>query len=304
MPPKDFIHFSLQRHTLSRVIWYNRRHKKAHAVHARHDFASGGRNVTRVEKITLRKYRMVSQDLPAAFDGTTVAFLSDIHHSRSFPLGRVKELVALTNGLHADLVLLGGDYVSHSRAHIPSFFREAAALTAPFGVYGVLGNHDRNTDAELSEQCMRQAGIRSLDNQGYWLEKRGARIRVGGVADLTTATQDLSPMLAETRPNDFMILVSHHPDYAEQLPFSLIDLMLCGHTHGGQVSLLGKWAPTGFMPSRFKLKYLTGVIKNAGTTVIVSNGIGTVGPPVRIWAAPQIWLITLCADRRRTNRSF
>lgn len=249
--------------------------------------------MTKVEKIILRKYHMVSQDLPKAFDGTTVAFLSDIHHSRSFPTGRVQELVELTNGLGADLILLGGDYVTHSRGRIPTFFDEAARLSAPLGVYGVLGNHDRSTDTALSLTCMRDAGIRPLDNRGYWLEKDGARIRVGGVADLTTASQDLSPMLAETRPDDFMILVSHHPDYAEELPQSLIDLMLCGHTHGGQISLMGKWAPTGLAPSHFKMKYLTGVVKTAGTTVIVSNGIGTVGPPVRIWAAPQIWLITL-----------
>lgn len=249
--------------------------------------------MTKVEQIVLRKYRMVAKDLPRPFHGTTVAFLSDIHHSRSFPVQRVNETVALTNSLHADLILLGGDYVSHSRARIPGFFAEAARLCAPLGVYGVLGNHDRKTDAALSLRCMRQAGIRPLDNCGYWVEKGGARIRLGGVGDLTTASQDLSPMLAQTRPDDFMILVSHHPDYAEQLPQSLIDLMLCGHTHGGQISLMGKWAITGLMPSHFKLKYLTGVVQAAGTTVIVSNGIGTVGPPVRICAAPQIWLITL-----------
>lgn len=254
--------------------------------------------MTRVEKITLRKYRVVSKDLPAAFDGTTIAFLSDIHHSRTFPTKRVKELVELTNSLHADLILLGGDYVSHSRERIPSFFKEAALLSAPLGVFGVLGNHDRKTDAALSQRCMRDAGIHLLDNTGYWLEKDGACIRVGGVGDLTTSTQDLSPMLADTRPNDFMILVSHHPDYAEKLPFNLIDLMLCGHTHGGQVSLWGKWAPSRFGHTHYKLKYLTGVVKDAGTTIIISNGIGTVGPPVRICAAPQIWFITLCRDGR------
>ena len=247
----------------------------------------------KVEQIVLRKYRMAAVDLPRAFEGTTVAFLSDIHCSRSFPIERVRETMELTNSLHADLVLLGGDYVSHSRTRIPGFFAEAARLRAPLGVFAVLGNHDRKTDAALSLRCMRRAGIRSLENCGYWLEKSGARIRLGGVGDLTTASQDLAPMLAQTKPDDFMILVSHHPDYAERLPQSLIDLMFCGHTHGGQISLMGKWAPSGLMPSHFKLKYLSGVVRTAGTTVIVSNGIGTVGPPVRIGAAPQIWLVTL-----------
>jgi predicted MPP superfamily phosphohydrolase len=67
--------------------------------------------------------------------------------------------------------------------------------------------------------------------------------------------------------------------------------MLCGHTHGGQISFKGKWSPTAF--TGIDMKYLTGVVKDGPTTVIVSNGIGTVGIPLRICAAPQIWIIKL-----------
>ena len=158
-------------------------------------------------------------------------------------------------------------------------------------MFGVLGNHDRRTDAALSIRCMQEAGIALLDNRAVWIEKGGAKIRLGGVGDLSTSTQDLSPMLAGTVRGDLMILVPHHPDYAALMPGEKIDLMLCGHTHGGQVTLLGKWVPP--WPGAARLKYLTGIVREGSTPVIISNGIGTVGPPIRLFAKPQIWEIIL-----------
>lgn len=233
----------------------------------------------------------MSPDVPPDFDGVRIVFLSDIHFSRTFPIDQLRGLFEMTNSLSPDLILMGGDYVTKDPGLIEPFYEEAKVLSAPLGVYGVLGNHDRWTDAELSEKEMRQAGITLLDNYALWVYKGDSRIRVGGVEDLNTGNQDIEPMLEGTQKNDLMILVTHHPDYAELLPEDRIDLMFCGHTHGGQVSFLGKWVPP--WPGAAKLKYLTGVIKEGSTTVIVSNGIGTVGPPIRIFAAPQIWEVTL-----------
>jgi uncharacterized protein len=244
-----------------------------------------------LEKITIRRYQYKSPDVPPDFEGVKIVFLSDIHFSRTFRLDHIKGLFELTNSMMPDMILMGGDYVTKDRNLILPFFEEAKVLKAPLGVYGVLGNHDRRTDAALSEQGMHGAGITLLDNYALWVKKGASRIRVGGVGDLTTDSQDLGPMLEGTQKNDLMILVTHHPDYAEVLPEDRIDLMFCGHTHGGQVSLMGKWVPP--WPGGAKLKYLTGVIRQGATTVIVSNGIGTVGPPIRIFADPQIWEVTL-----------
>lgn len=247
--------------------------------------------MNKIEKIVLKNYDFRCQDVPDDFDGTRIVFLADIHHGRCFPTDKLRALIEMTNNLNPDMILLGGDYVDRDPSRILSFFREAAAFSAPLGVYGVLGNHDRWTDGPLSEKCMADAGIELIDNRAVWVTRGSSRIRVGGVGDLTTSTQDLMPMLEGTSTDDLMILVTHHPDYAMQLPSDKIDLMLCGHTHGGQVSFRGKWVPP--WPGRSNLKYLTGVVKEGNTTVIVSNGIGTVGPPIRIMAAPQIWEITL-----------
>lgn len=247
--------------------------------------------MNKIEKITIRRYIFKSRDVPQDFVGVRIVFLSDIHLGRTFHLDKLKALFELTNGLSPDLILLGGDYVTNDPELIEPFFKEAQVLEAKLGIYGVLGNHDRNTDAMLSEKYMGLAGITLLDNYAVWVHKGGSRIRIGGVGDLTTHIQNIKPMLEGTTKSDLMILVTHHPDYAELLPEDRIDLMLCGHTHGGQISFMGRWIPP--WPGSAKLKYLTGVIKEGGTTVIVSNGIGTVGPPIRIFAAPQIWEITL-----------
>lgn len=219
-----------------------------------------------VKKIKLCQYIYKSMDVPCDFEGCKIVFLSDIHHGKCFSLRQLESLVKLTNSLKPDIVLLGGDYIDHDPSCIPSFFGAAASFEAPMGVYGVLGNHDRLTDAELSANCMKQAGIKQLDNIGIWINKGNSKIRIGGVGDLWTTTQNLEPMLEGTKNNDLMILITHHPDYAELLPNDKIDLMLCGHTHGGQVSFLGKWIPP--WPGAAKLKYLTGIVKAKARKII------------------------------------
>jgi hypothetical protein len=250
--------------------------------------------MNKIKKITLKRYNFRCKDVPEAFDGTRIVFLADIHHGKCFSTEKLRALIEITNNLKPDIILLGGDYVDRDRERIVSFFREAVAFCAPLGVYGVLGNHDRWTDGDLSEECMDDAGIVLLDNRAVWVTRGGSRIRIGGVGDLTTSTQDLIPMLEGTDKNDLMILVTHHPNYIMELPSDKLDLMLFGHTHGGQVSFRGKWVPR--WPGEVKFKYLTGIVKEGRTTMIISNGIGTVGPPIRIMAAPQIWEITLRRD--------
>jgi hypothetical protein len=247
--------------------------------------------MNKIENITLKRYNFRCRDVPKSFVGTKIVFLSDIHHGKCFGTDKLRALVEITNNLSPDIILLGGDYVDRDPNRILSFFSEAAAFCAPLGVYGVLGNHDRWTDGSLSEKCMKDAGIELIDNRAVWVKRGGSRIRIGGVGDLTTSTQNLMPMIEGTETGDLMILVTHHPNYALHLPVDKIDLMLCGHTHGGQVSFRGKWVPP--WPGEAKLKYLTGVVKEGSTTIIISNGIGTVGPPIRIMAKPQIWEITL-----------
>jgi uncharacterized protein len=249
-----------------------------------------------------KSYTVTSADIPREFDGLTIVLLTDIHESWFFSEDRVRDVVARVNSLDPDLVLLGGDYVDRNIADEYTCFSALAELKAPLGVYAVTGNHDYDesddgtNSAATITAASTEAGIELLDNRGMWLEKDGTRIRLGGVADLQEGDPDVGPALEGTSPEDFVLLLSHHPDFAETLAPDSVDLMLSGHTHGGQITLFGLWAP--MVPSDYGQKYRSGEVTNGSTTVIVSNGVGSTVLPVRLFARPQLVIITLESSSR------
>ena len=241
--------------------------------------------------LTVREVTIHNPDVPLAFNGLRIAFLSDIHHGPYFSLARVRNAVDRTNQLHPDIILLGGDYVHRDACYIAPCFAELARLQAKLGTFGVLGNHDPWEDAALTRESMQRAGIHLLDNRAEWVMLDGQRIKLGGVGDLWEDEQDLAPTLAGVTEGDMVVLLSHHPDYAETLTTDLVDLVLSGHNHGGQVTLFGLWAP--LLPSSNGQKYRTGTVHTGLTTVVISNGVGTVTPPLRFCARPEIILVRL-----------
>ncbi|MGC9367221.1 MAG: metallophosphoesterase [bacterium] len=234
---------------------------------------------------------IIDPDLPPAFDNFKIVFISDIHHGPYFSRSRVKQLVSRINDIEPDLILLGGDYVHRHPRYIKSCFEELAKLQADYGVWGVLGNHDHWEGKKLSLAYMDSAGIEVLDNAGFWIVNNEDSIRLGGVGDMWEDRQDLTELLDKVNSDHFVILISHNPDFAEYLYTDLVDLMLCGHTHGGQITFFNLWAP--ILPSEFGQKYRSGRIETSSTTIIVSNGVGTITPPVRFCCPPQINIITL-----------
>jgi predicted MPP superfamily phosphohydrolase len=246
--------------------------------------------------LTVREVHVVDRDVPIAFDGTRIAFLTDIHHGPYFSLARVSKAVEMANQLQPDIMVLGGDYVFGSPEYIAPCFAELARLEAPMGIFGTLGNHDHWQDAVLTSENMVEAGIEWINNRAVWIERDGQRIKIGGVGDLWEGSQDLTPTVEGVTEDDFVLLVSHNPDYVERMPSERVDLVFAGHTHGGQVTLFGLWAP--FVPSAYGQTYRSGVVDTGFTTVIVSNGVGTIPPPVRFFARPEIVLVHLHREGR------
>ncbi|MFH1834347.1 MAG: metallophosphoesterase [bacterium] len=256
-------------------------------------------------RIEIKRFTVASPDLPAEFDGTRIVLLTDIHRGAFFSQARVGRLVERVNSLQPDLVVLGGDYVYANTDYEASCFAELADLEAPLGRFAVLGNHDYGeyndgrgengrADPTPATEAIHGAGLTLLDDQAVWLEKAGTRIRIGGVSDYEEGAPQLAPTVDGTSTGDFVMLASHNPDFAEELPAGTVDLVLSGHTHGGQVTFFGLWAP--YLPSEYGQKYRTGLVVTETTTVVVSNGIGTIFPPVRLFARPQIVEITLLSS--------
>ena len=255
--------------------------------------AVGGLAYTMFEAgwVTVRRETIAVPRLPQPFVGTSVAFLADVHHGPFTGLDYVQQAVQRVNALQPDLILLGGDYVHRDRRYIAASLQAHARLTAPMGVFGVLGNHDHWEGAAETRAAMKAASIVELTNTGVWLEEDGARLRVGGVGDLWEDTQDLDAALADARESDTSLVLSHNPDFAESVTDPRVGLVLSGHTHGGQVVFPGMGAP--LVPSRFGQKYLRGLVSAPHTQVYVTSGLGTITPPVRFCCRPEIVLITI-----------
>ena len=243
--------------------------------------------------VRVERPRLAVPNLPPAFDGLRVAFLADLHHGPNVELPFVAAVVRTTLALDPDLVLLGGDYVGKDGKFIGPCFEVLAALRAPLGVFGILGNHDYWHGLAGTKAGFRAARIEELTNAGVWVERGSSRLRLAGVDDLWCGSPHVGAALGDARADDACVVMSHNPDYAENLRDPRVGLVLSGHTHGGQVVVPGYGSPV--VPSRYGQKYLRGLVRAPYTNVYVSRGLGTSGPAVRLNSPPELTLMTLTA---------
>ena len=199
--------------------------------------------------IRTNKIEIQSNDISDSFAGLKIVFITDIHHGPYFSQNRVKKLVKRINKLEPDIIIMGGDYVHRGTKYIKPVFDELLQLEANLGIYAVLGNHDHWENAELAEKLMIRNEIKICDNKSYWVKYKKDSIKIGGVGDLWEDVQLINNTISDIRKSDFCILISHNPDFIEQIKNNKIDLTLSGHTHGGQLTLFGLWAP--ILPSKY-----------------------------------------------------
>lgn len=257
------------------------------------------------ERVQLSSLRQPVRDLSPALDGMRIVQLSDIHHSPWLPVEFLHALFERVNALRPDLVVLTGDYVSNSPRYIAPVARALERLRASAGIVGVLGNHDWYEGAELTRLEFERSGITLIDNTRVFLSPskrldgaRDAALCIAGLGDLWEDHVDIPKALGGIAPHLPRLLLAHNPDSAEQELLTRrqyrVDLMLCGHTHGGQVRLPIIGAP--HVPSDFGQKYDRGLVDAKACPVFISRGIGTSGVPVRFGAPPEIVLVELVRD--------
>lgn len=240
----------------------------------------------------VKTYHFVSEDLPPAFDGFRIAFATDFHYESRFNRKRLPALVEAVRSVSPDVLLLGGDYRGREGGDVGELFRALEKVDAPFGTYAVMGNHERGENDSLVRVAMKETGVKLLEHVADTISRNGERIIVVGIRNpFDLSRNGVSPTLS-LKPEDFVIMITHTPDYVEDVDISNTDLALAGHTHGGQVSLFNRWSPAKF--SKYGNRFLTGMKHNsAGIPVIISNGIGTSRKDVRLFTPSEIVLVIL-----------
>ncbi|XUU59650.1 metallophosphoesterase [Erythrobacter sp. HA6-11] len=221
----------------------------------------------------------------------TIALLADIHVAGpDMPPSRLERIVAQTNALDPDLILVAGDLVSDKRTatyHYPTQEAVAplAALSSPYGVIVVPGNHDHWRDMPAIAKELDGHGITLLENEAT----KRAGITIVGLDDDFTGRADIGIVdEAFVAPTGQLIVLSHSPDPFPDLPDGF-GLMLAGHTHCGQIAW--PWGGSPATMSKHGQRYACGVTQEKGNTLITSSGIGTSVLPFRLFTRPEIWLI-------------
>lgn len=230
--------------------------------------------------------------LSVAHEGLRIVHLTDIHLSMFTHLAEVQRAVELTNRLRPDVVALTGDYVTLSSNYIWPVARALGKLRARLGVFAVLGNHDFRVDAEEVTRALRAQRIRVLRNSHYPLRAGGETLWLIGIDDLWFSSDDLPAAMDSVPSADPKVLLCHNPEGIGSAAESGIDLMLSGHTHGGQVRL-----PILGPLFRSKPGLLSGWNQIGHTQIYVSRGIGKVVLPVRVACPAEISCLNLHRGR-------
>ncbi|HYM01220.1 MAG TPA: metallophosphoesterase [Blastocatellia bacterium] len=235
--------------------------------------------------------------LPGAFDGLKIVQLSDIHAGLFMSSNQIRNWVGIANGLNPDIIVLTGDFVASRTSEVSIFMKGVSGLRARYGVYGCLGNHDMFTDSEATiEREFQKAGFVLLRNRNQYIDVAGTRLNLIGVDFIENHARHgkrLNDILARLKVDSPNILLCHNPNLFEDAARSGIDLMLSGHTHGGQIAL--KLGETLIAPARLATMFIAGLFKIGQSHLYVNRGLGTTGPPIRINAPPEVTVIRLRA---------
>lgn len=247
--------------------------------------------------------------LPSAFDGFTIAQLSDFHYDEHFSVIPITKSVDIVNSLSPDLIALTGDFVTvpalsdylHNEKEGADLAEPCALalakLRARHGVFAVLGNHDHDSDPQRVIAALLAQGIPTLRNMSVPVEINNARMWVSGVDDVLTGKPEMEATLKDVPREEPVILLAHEPDFADHAATYPIDLQLSGHSHGGQIRFPIIGAP--FLPDLAK-KYPWGLYHIGPLTLYTNIGLGTIRIPARLNCPPEITLFTLRTRPRST----
>ncbi|MCS6850040.1 MAG: phosphodiesterase YaeI [Gemmataceae bacterium] len=242
------------------------------------------------------------QDLPSPFDGLRIAQLSDFHCGRHVPLAYLQEAIELAQSERPDLIVLTGDFIHTGFRYVDVVAETLGQMSAPLGVYAVLGNHDFSVRNALGyrrhrhlhravAEALTARGICVLRNETVELVRGEARLYLTGVEDLWSRVCDLDAALEGLAHDVPRIVLAHNPRTVEHLNGRRCDLMLSGHTHGGQVNWPGLGRP---VLGRHTRRFAAGLYRYKDTYLYVNKGIGF-SVRFRFGVRPEVAVVTLRA---------
>jgi predicted MPP superfamily phosphohydrolase len=231
------------------------------------------------------------RNLPDRFEGFRITQLTDIHHSRILGLNEVRRAISLAQQTKPDMFVLTGDYSTSYRRYIEPCAEALSVLSAPEGVWAVLGNHDHYTDPELTTRALQRHHIAVLNNAHTTLQRGPDAIQLSGIDDWTWNAVDWPRAFSGLKTETPTILLSHQPTVLDFEQTRTVDLILSGHTHGGQLNFPWLGAPARLFTK--DLKYARGLFRSADTQLYVSSGTGVIGLPLRFGVRPEIAVLRL-----------
>ena len=242
------------------------------------------------------KHKIAIQNLPQKLKGLRIVQVSDLHVGPTIKREYVESVVKQVNELNPDLIFFTGDMVDGSVEHLMDDVEPLRNLRAKYGTYFVTGNHEYYSGVEYWLMKVAELGMTHLKNEHRIIEIEGEKLAIAGVTDLMAHQIDPShrsnPRAAVAGiPADMpTILLAHQPGTANALEGLKIDLMVCGHTHGGQ-----------YYPFKYAVSlahpYVAGLYRQGKTQVYVNQGTGYWGPPLRLGIPSEITLFELDSDK-------
>lgn len=246
----------------------------------------------------LRSSVIELDSLPPAWDGLRIAQISDVHAGPYMPADRMRRVARMVASTEPDVVVFTGDQMDRRPSDARRFVRGFSGMSAPLGVYGILGNHDHYFDPEISERALVDAGITPLVNDARVFDRGGAELALIGLEDLNAGAGRAPDFgLLRRYPDAFRLCLSHQPRTWHDAAAAGAHLTLSGHTHGGQIALTKR----NLNVARFQGRYIAGPYRQDDAVLYVSRGIGVGAVPLRLGAPPEVDLLVLRrrADSRR-----
>jgi predicted MPP superfamily phosphohydrolase len=242
----------------------------------------------------VRHLRVHARAWPAGTAPMRLVLLSDLHVATPGDSpAHLAHVVARVNALAPDLVLIAGDFLSTGELlaeapHVRGSTAPLAGLRARLGTIAVLGNHDYGAGrAPRVAAALRREGITLLDNDAV---RRGP-LAIVGVSDANTNHDRVPEAIDRARTvGGLAVMLTHSPDAIPKLPAG-VDLALAGHTHCGQVTL--PWIGAVTTGSHWGQRYACGIVHEGDRTAVITAGLGTSNLPIRLGAAPDMWVIDI-----------